>query len=385
SITPLRFAPTTMKQSKQTQNNETTKNGKRCLRLTGSAKSSKKIKLEEDKIRHEELTNKQREREDRARRMKEEIIEMEKSIIDERFKKDFTVCGILGIGGFGCVFEVEHRVDKCKYAVKRIPVDINKIHAGLKEVRAMALLEHPSIVRYHCPWIEKASVGGQHEDDMNMLMELEKKSDKPITEKERNERRDYFLKQRYNADSAFVYIQMQLCKKSLTKWLSANMDANLRGNFPTMSWFNQLVQGVKHIHTKNLIHRDLKPDNILFNDGDCIKVADMGIAIERSIVDGVEITVGHDGTGSPHYKSPEQASWLLKGDRGKSRGGAKAERDDRSDVLLLSSFDVVSIGDRNTSGITASQEIFSLSVDRSLVPSMTNSISSSFVRMGVRT
>ncbi|GMS88116.1 hypothetical protein PENTCL1PPCAC_10291, partial [Pristionchus entomophagus] len=132
---------------------------------------------------------------------------------------------------------------------------------------------------------------------------------------------------------AFIYIQMQLCSFSLTKWLSENKDADSRPLNQTKSWFKEIVAGVEYMHGKNFIHRDLKvreleviykrePCNILFYEENKLKIADMGIVIERKIENGREITVDHNGSGTRDYMSPEQRSWF-------------AELNAKSDVFTL--------------------------------------------------
>ncbi len=56
-----------------------------------------------------------------------------------------------------------------------------------------------------------------------------------------------------------------------------------------------------------MIHRDIKPDNVLFHDGRAL-VADFGIALARSGGDGTRITRAGTSLGTPEYMSPEQAA-----------------------------------------------------------------------------
>ena len=44
--------------------------------------------------------------------------------------------------------------------------------------------------------------------------------------------------------------------------------------------FRQLLQGLRHIHSQGLAHRDIKPDNILLDDKGNLKIADFGLAAE---------------------------------------------------------------------------------------------------------
>ncbi|GMS78202.1 hypothetical protein PENTCL1PPCAC_377 [Pristionchus entomophagus] len=67
-----------------------------------------------------------------------------------------------------------------------------------------------------------------------------------------------------------------------------------------------MVSAVEYIHSKNLIHRDLKPCNVLFVEKDVLKVCDLGIATERRYdVESDSEMVG-TSTGTAQYMSPEQ-------------------------------------------------------------------------------
>ncbi|RCN30068.1 hypothetical protein ANCCAN_24168, partial [Ancylostoma caninum] len=95
-----------------------------------------------------------------------------------KFIQDFEPVKLLGHGGFGVVFEAINRLDECPYAVKRIAVSNSEraIQRVLREVRAMAKLDHPGIIRYYHTWIERPPDGWQEEQDNLMLRGMQSRS-----------------------------------------------------------------------------------------------------------------------------------------------------------------------------------------------------------------
>lgn len=66
----------------------------------------------------------------------------------------------------------------------------------------------------------------------------------------------------------------------------------------------EAAEGLGHAHTRGIVHRDVKPANILITSGGQVKVGDFGIA--KIVGQATELTVTGTVIGSPHYLSPEQ-------------------------------------------------------------------------------
>ncbi|MBI4026292.1 MAG: protein kinase, partial [Verrucomicrobia bacterium] len=74
-------------------------------------------------------------------------------------------------------------------------------------------------------------------------------------------------------------------------------------------WLNQAAVGLEYIHGEKIIHRDIKPDNMIVNGAGVLKIMDLGLAKAK---DHFETDHGMTMTGtvmgSPHYMSPEQVN-----------------------------------------------------------------------------
>uniref|UniRef100_A0A3Q1FRH6 Eukaryotic translation initiation factor 2-alpha kinase 3 n=1 Tax=Acanthochromis polyacanthus TaxID=80966 RepID=A0A3Q1FRH6_9TELE len=88
-----------------------------------------------------------------------------------RYLTDFEPVQCLGRGGFGVVFEARNKVDDCNYAIKRIRLPNRELarEKVMREVKALAKLEHPGIIRYFNAWQESPPEGWQEEMDQRWL------------------------------------------------------------------------------------------------------------------------------------------------------------------------------------------------------------------------
>ena len=78
-----------------------------------------------------------------------------------------------------------------------------------------------------------------------------------------------------------------------------------------LHFITQIMRGLSHAHSRGIVHRDIKPQNVMVLRDGSVKVADFGIAC----LENAAQTLTQEALGSVHYISPEQA----RGDRTDAR------------------------------------------------------------------
>ena len=105
------------------------------------------------------------------------------------------------------------------------------------------------------------------------------------------------------------YIVMELIDGiTLKQYMEKRGQLNWRDS---LHFITQIMRGLSHAHSRGIIHRDIKPQNIMVLRDGSVKVADFGIAC---LADSAQ-TLTQEALGSVHYISPEQA----RGDRPDAR------------------------------------------------------------------
>ncbi|HKB32727.1 MAG TPA: serine/threonine-protein kinase [Candidatus Dormibacteraeota bacterium] len=182
----------------------------------------------------------------------------------ERYIGKYRVKGELGRGGMGAVYLAEQpglgREVAIKELIQSAATDPVALKRFLQEAQVMARTSHPNLVQVH---------------DVELSAEAN-------------------------------YIVLEFVRgKSLRDWLN-------RGPIPPPQVFavmHGVLQALDYAHKHAIVHRDMKPENVLLSDDGMVKVADFGIA--RLTDDtGVGGTATKTGTtvGTPQYMSPEQVA-----------------------------------------------------------------------------
>ncbi|MEC7582927.1 MAG: protein kinase [Planctomycetota bacterium] len=167
----------------------------------------------------------------------------------------FKILGVLGQGGMGVVYRAEqislHREVALKVLGKGLTADPQFVKTFIAEARAAAKLQHPNVVHVFDV--------GQHENTYYYTMEV-------------------------------------MGDGSLEGWLKQN------GKMP----FEQALQviadaaaGLAYAESLGMVHRDIKPDNLMLDKHGTVKIADLGLARQEQDSD-------EKLTGTPHFMAPEQ-------------------------------------------------------------------------------
>ncbi|MBE6583121.1 MAG: Stk1 family PASTA domain-containing Ser/Thr kinase [Ruminococcaceae bacterium] len=177
-------------------------------------------------------------------------------ILDRRYE----IKRIIGIGGMAVVFEANDIVMNRTVAVKMLKEDLSDDAEAVKrfinESKAVSMLSHPNIVKIF---------------DVSVKARLK-----------------YIVMERVEGITLKSYMQK---KGALSRE-------------EVISYSEQVLRALEHAHSKGIVHRDIKPQNIMLLKNGRVKVTDFGIAVLPSSdknPDGKAI-------GTVYYISPEQAS-----------------------------------------------------------------------------
>uniref|UniRef100_A0A3P8YPV0 non-specific serine/threonine protein kinase n=1 Tax=Esox lucius TaxID=8010 RepID=A0A3P8YPV0_ESOLU len=202
------------------------------------------------------------------------------------FLSEFDSIEGIGKGGFGKVYKAKRKLEQKYFAVKIVR---SKLKAK-REVGALADLQHPNIVRYYTAWEEDTEYTCDHTSESYSSSYSGSSS-----------------------SSKFLYIQMELCdRRTLKVWIDErNAQRTPKRREGSLHITQQIVNGVDYIHSKKLIHRDLKPVNIMFGMGGGetngeVKIGDFGLVTAEDNDDDENLLERTKRTGTRSYMAPEQ-------------------------------------------------------------------------------
>ncbi|MBR5310804.1 MAG: Stk1 family PASTA domain-containing Ser/Thr kinase [Oscillospiraceae bacterium] len=180
--------------------------------------------------------------------------------IGKKLDGRYEIKEIIGVGGMANVYKAYDSIDDRAVAVKILRDEHMENDELLRrfrnESRAIAVLSHPNIVKVY---------------DVSF-----------------NEDIQYIVMEHIDGITLKEYIEQQ---KTL-RWKEA------------VHFTVQILRALQHAHDKGIVHRDIKPQNIMLLEDGTIKVADFGIA---RFARASQHTVTDKAIGSVHYISPEQA------------------------------------------------------------------------------
>jgi len=172
---------------------------------------------------------------------------------------NYRVLERLGSGGMALVYLCEHLRMKRRVAIKVLPTskseDTSSLKRFIREARAAASLDHPNIVRAY----------DLDEDETRHFLVME-------------------------------YVDGGLLGEIVRK-------QGPMGIHRACHYVRQASIGLQHVHDAGLVHRDIKPDNLIVDRGGTVKILDLGLA---RFLQGSEEVLTHGILGTPDYVAPEQ-------------------------------------------------------------------------------
>jgi len=116
--------------------------------------------------------------------------------------------------------------------------------------------------------------------------------------------RGYNIQKREKNPGYDIYIKMPRMKETLKQVIQDKIKKKTPfKEEEILNIIDSLVCGLEYLHSKKIVHRDIKPDNILFDDKNKAKLSDIGIA--KFVADDETSYLDQDRSGTPYYVAPE--------------------------------------------------------------------------------
>jgi len=188
-------------------------------------------------------------------------MELYEKYVGQIFDNRYRIEKVIGIGGMAIVFKATDLLMRRLVAVKilkdEIAGDEQSVKRFINESKAVAMLSHPNIVNIY---------------DVSVRDNIK-------------------------------YIVMEFVDGiTLKNYMRHREVLNLR---EIVSYTTQILRALDHAHKKGIIHRDIKPQNIMLLKNGAIKVMDFGIA---KLPNAETVTMTDKAIGTVYYISPEQVS-----------------------------------------------------------------------------
>lgn len=103
-----------------------------------------------------------------------------------------------------------------------------------------------------------------------------------------------------NEDS--LYMVLEMCKKGVVMRVGMDEKADPYDSESCRCWFRDLILGIEYLHAQGVVHRDIKPDNLLLTEDDVLKVVDFGVS---EIFEKHSEMMTAKSAGSPAFLPPE--------------------------------------------------------------------------------
>ena len=172
---------------------------------------------------------------------------------------------ILGKGNFGYVEKMKSKKNNNYYAIKKLNKNsrlFSKINFR-RETEIMDGLNHNNIIKFYGYFSDKERIEKYKENYKN----------KNNIDKETQDKEIYCLVLEYVPNGTLE----DYYKNYKEKFNKKGQFIPLNQEF-IINIFKQLLNGLKYLHKKSIIHRDIKPDNILLDQFDNAKISDFGIS-----------------------------------------------------------------------------------------------------------
>lgn len=103
-----------------------------------------------------------------------------------------------------------------------------------------------------------------------------------------------------NEDS--LYMVLEMCKKGVVMKVGMEKKADPYDDESCRCWFRDLILGIEYLHAQGVVHRDIKPDNLLLTEDDVLKIVDFGVS---EMFEKTSEMLTAKSAGSPAFLPPE--------------------------------------------------------------------------------